>query len=186
FNAQAAVNEHQVVVGADVTNEANDVGQLLPMIGVVEANANSAELGEIGLVLADAGYWSETNATADGPDRLIATTKDWKQRKAAREMGTTTGEVPEGASPLQAMEHRLRSKEGAAAYAKRSVTVEPSFGNVKENHGFRRFMRRGLSAAQSEWSLICATTNIEKMFRYAEGRSLTELLAPGTWYTAGA
>ncbi|MGH7734666.1 MAG: transposase, partial [Gemmatimonadales bacterium] len=40
FNAQAAVNEHQVVVGADVTNEANDVGQLLPMIGVVEANAN--------------------------------------------------------------------------------------------------------------------------------------------------
>ncbi|MGH7751093.1 MAG: transposase, partial [Candidatus Dormibacteria bacterium] len=181
FNAQAAVNENQVIVGTDVTNEANDVGQLLPMIGVVAANRASAKLeDQIGLVVADAGYWSEPNATAEGPDRLIATTKDWKQRKAAREMGTTTGEPPEEASPLEQMEHRLRTPEGASQYAKRSYTVEPKFGDAKENLGFRRFMRRGLSAAGSEWSLICASMNIAKMFTHADGRSLTDLLAPGT------
>ncbi|MFO1533927.1 MAG: transposase, partial [Thermoplasmatota archaeon] len=92
-------------------------------------------------VVGDAGYWSEANATASGPDRLIATSKDWKQRRAAREMGTTTGPAPAGASTLEAMEHRLRTEEGAAAYGQRSCTVEAVFGQAKENRGVRRFMR---------------------------------------------
>jgi hypothetical protein len=37
----------------------------------------------IGLVVADAGYWSKDNASADGADCLIAITKDWKQRQTA-------------------------------------------------------------------------------------------------------
>ncbi|MGH8996678.1 MAG: transposase, partial [Acidimicrobiales bacterium] len=76
FNAQAAVNENQVIVAAAVTTEPNDVHQLLPLIAGVEANAAAAGLKTtIGTVLADAGYWSETNATSPGPDRLTATTK---------------------------------------------------------------------------------------------------------------
>jgi len=179
YNAQAAVNENQVVIAASVSTDANDVNQLLPMITAVESNVANARIsGEIGIVLADAGYWSVGNATTPGPDRLIATAKDWKQRRAAREMGTTTGDAPDGASPLDAMEHRLRTEAGAAEYAKRSYTVEPIFGQVKENRNMRRFMRRGLDAASSEWSLICATTNILKMFAYADGRSLAGLLTP--------
>jgi transposase len=178
YNPQAAVNEHQVVIAGLVTNEANDVGQLVPVMALVAENAALAEVpGPIGIFLADAGYWSEANATADGPDRMIATKKDWKQRRAARELGTTTGEPPEGASPLEAMEHRLRTEQGAATYAMRSYTVEPTFGNVKENKGFRRFMRRGLSAAHSEWSLICQVQNILKLFDRANGRTLNQLLA---------
>lgn len=181
YNAQAAVNEHQVVIAAAVTKDANDVGQLLPMIGAVEENGIGAQFPSgIETVLADAGYWSEPNATAPGPDRLIATAKDWKQRRAAREMGTTTGEPPEGASPLEVMEHRLRTTEGAADYAKRSYTVEPVFGQVKENRGIRRFMRRGLSAAESEWALICATGNVLKLFGHAHGRSLADTITPAT------
>ncbi|MGH9222850.1 MAG: transposase, partial [Acidimicrobiales bacterium] len=178
FNAQVAVNEHQLVIAASVTQDGNDVGQLVPMMAAVADNAAGAGIaGDIGTVLGDAGYWSEANATAPGPDRLIATTKDWKQRRAAREMGTTCGPAPEGASTLEAMEHRLRTEEGAAAYAQRSCTVEPVFGQVKENRGIRRFMRRGLAAANSEWALICATGNILKLFGHAGGRSLDEVLA---------
>ncbi len=64
------------------------------------------------------------------------------------------------------MEHRLRTEEGAAIYAKRSTTVEPTFGQIKEGRGFRRFARRGLAAAQGEWQLICATHNVLKLFRH--------------------
>lgn len=181
FNAQAAVNANQVVLACAVTQDHNDVGQLLPMIAAVAANAASAGIGGgLGTVLADAGYWSEDNATAAGPDRLIATTKDWKQRRAAREMGTTTGAPPEGASTLEAMEHRLRTEEGAAAYGQRSSTVEAVFGQAKENRGVRRFMRRGLAAAESEWALVCATGNILKLFGHAGGRSLAATIMPAT------
>jgi hypothetical protein len=120
----------------------------------------------IELALADAGYWSETNATTTGADLLIATTKDWKQRKAARELGATTGPPPADASVLEAMEHRLRTPEGAAAYATRSHTVEPVFGDTKENRGYRRFMRRGLEAANSEASLIFSVHNLLKIFHH--------------------
>jgi len=167
YNVQASVNADQVVIAYAATQDHNDVGQLVPMIEATEEVADQVGIEEpIGLVLADAGYWSEENATGDGPDRLIATTKDWKQRRAAREMGATTGPPPEGASPLEAMEHRLRTPEGARAYATRSHTVEPVFGDTKENRGFRRFMRRGLAAAESEAALIFATHNLLKVFHH--------------------
>lgn len=179
YNAQAAVNAGQVVVAAEVTQEHNDANQLVAMMQAVASAIAAAGIHQpIGTFLADAGYWSDANATADGPDRLIATTKDWKQRKTARQLGTTQGPPPKDASPLDTMEHRLRTPEGAAAYALRSCTVEPVFGQAKENRGVRRFMRRGLTAAQSEWSLVCATGNILKLFTHAQGRTLNAVVTP--------
>ena len=43
--------------------------------------------------------------------------------------------------------------------------VEPVFGQVKEGQGFRRFMRRGLGTAQSEWFLAGMTHNLLKLWR---------------------
>ena len=167
YNVQVSSNLNQVVVAYAATQDHNDVDQFRPMIEATTDNAGKAGIAEpIGRVTADAGYWSEENAAAPGPDRLIATTKDWKQRKAARELGETTGPPPMDASPLEQMEHRLRTPEGAAAYATRSYSVEPVFGDVKENRGFRRFMRRGLSAANSEAALIFAAHNLLKVFHH--------------------
>lgn len=167
FNVQGAVNQNQVVISYDVTQDHNDVGQFTPMVEATKANAAAAGIEEeIGLVLSDAGYWSEDNATWEGPDRLIATTKDWKQRKAARDAGGTSGPPPQDATPLEAMEHRLRTEQGAKSYATRSYTVEPVFGNIKDNRGFRRFMRRGLAAANSEAALIFASHNLMKIFTH--------------------
>jgi hypothetical protein len=64
------------------------------------------------------------------------------------------------------MEERLRTEAGATAYAKRKTTVEPVFGNLKANLGFRRFSRRGLEAARSEWRLICSVHNLLKLHRH--------------------
>jgi Transposase DDE domain len=168
YNAQAAVNDHQIVVGWGLTQSADDHGQFVPLMhATIDALTAAGIRPEIGVFLADAGYWSETNAAAPGPDRLIATLKDWKQRRAARDKGTTNGPPPPGASPVEAMEHRLRTPEGAKTYAKRSFTVEPVFGDSKENRGFSRFMRRGLTAVTSEWSFIATTHNILKLYRSA-------------------
>ena len=169
YNAQGVVNEHQIVLANALTQEANDFRQFVPMMNAAQRNAHLADIqGGIDLGLADAGYWSEANATAPGPDRLIATTKDYKQRLAAREMGVCVGAPPTDASPLEAMEHRLRTQEGAAAYALRSQTVEPVFGIIKATLGFRRFSRRGLAAGQSEWNLVCAVHNMLKLFRHPD------------------
>jgi transposase len=167
YNSQAAVNENQIVLAGKVSQDANDVGLYQPMIQATQDTLTGLRvLTPINVVLADAGYWSETNATAPGPPRLIATVKDWKQRRAAREMGVTTGPPPPDASQIETMEHRLRTPEGAAAYAQRSHTVEPVFGDHKENNGWRRFRRRGLPAANSEWALMNLTHNLGKLFDY--------------------
>ena len=45
--------------------------------------------------------------------------------------------------------------------------IEPVFGDVKENRGIRRFMRRAIAACASEWKLIAATHNLKKLYRRA-------------------
>lgn len=172
YNAQAAVNEHGIVLAADVTQDHNDVDQLVPMIAAILHSLETAGIpAEVGILLFDAGYWSERNATAEGPDRLIATIKDWKRRTQLREQGTVSGPPPDGATPKEAMEHRLSTPEGGDLYAKRGCTVEPVFGDSKHNRGFRRFARRGLTAAQAEWLLICTTGNLLKVFRHRQAQA---------------
>ncbi len=41
--------------------------------------------------------------------------------------------------------------------------VEPVLVQFKDVRGFDRFMRRGIEACRSEWSLICATHNLLKL-----------------------
>ena len=61
------------------------------------------------------------------------------------------------------MDARLEEPENAELYSKRSQTIEPVFGNIKANLGYRRFALRSLPAVQSEWRLICAAHNLLKL-----------------------
>jgi hypothetical protein len=166
YNAQAAVTEEQIIVAAEVTREANDRKQLHPMIEKTAENLQGAGVEEkTGTALADAGYWSEANvqhAEADGPEILIATTKDWKQRKAAREHPPPRGRIPKDISVRERMERKLMTKCGRATYKKRSRTVEPVFGQIKDARGAGRFLLRGLDGASGEWKLLCGTHNLLK------------------------
>jgi transposase len=164
YNAQAIVNEHQIVLACEVSQHTGDVLLYQPMLSVLADTLTAAGItATVELALADAGYWSHANATAPGPERLIATSKDHKQRRAARELGHTTGPAPHDAAPIDAMEHRLRTPEGTAAYTKRSHTVEPVFGDRKHNRGMRSFRRRGLQAANSEWAFMHLAANLLKL-----------------------
>jgi transposase len=61
------------------------------------------------------------------------------------------------------MDNRLSQPENAALYRKRSVSIEPVFGNIKANLGFRRFALRGHAGVHSEWRLICTVHNLLKL-----------------------
>jgi transposase len=161
YNAQAMVNYIGIFLAADVFCDPNDMGLFGPMVEVL----SRAEplIGAVGVVLADAGYCSATNLAAPGPTRLIATQK---ARLARADKTTTTGPAPAGLSPRAAMEHALRTPEGRRLYKQRSWTVEPSFGNLKQNLGFQRFSRRGKEAARAEWHFVTAAANLLKLFRY--------------------
>jgi hypothetical protein len=63
------------------------------------------------------------------------------------------------------MRRKLKTKVGAAIYARRKAIVEPVFGQIKEARGFRRFSLRGLIKVEGEWAIVCLTHNILKMYR---------------------
>jgi len=169
YNAQVVVTKDQLILAADVTQEENDVRQLHPMLEQAQEELATVSVEEpIGVLLADAGYWSEANiqeADPEGPELLIATTKDWKQRKALREKGPPRGRIPKDLSLPERMERELRTKRGWGLYSQRGWIVEPVFGQAKDGRRCERFMRRGHIAARSEWRLMAATHNLLKLWR---------------------
>jgi hypothetical protein len=62
---------------------------------------------------------------------------------------------------------KLNTTRGRRTYNKRAASIEPVFAQIKHNRHIRSLTRRGLAAADSEWTLICATHNLLKAYRLA-------------------
>lgn len=170
YNAQVAVSSDHVILAVAVSQSPNDQACFVPMMRAAEQAAASlhAVTGhrdhEIGTLLADAGYASDANLAAAGPDRLIALAKSRDQAQAAAD-DPTDGPAPAGATPRQAMSHHLRTTRGQALYRRRGATVEPAIGNLKKI--LDRFSRRGLDAAVGELHLAATAFNLMKIYRAA-------------------
>jgi transposase len=165
YNAQAAATTDQVVVAAELTQQANDLQQLAPMLTAVHATLAAAGIDDrVQRLTADSGYWSIANVSAipDAPELLIPPARHGRHGKPRKD-----GKPSESKSDSlrAAMRARLDSVEGKACYAQRSRTIEPVFGQVKTVQGGRRFMRRGLRACAAEWQLLCGTHNLLKLWR---------------------
>jgi transposase len=161
YNAQIAVDSaSQVIVAAEVTQETNDKKQLLPMIWLIAANLEQKPEK----VSADTGYFSEANVTDEqvkDVDLYVATGRD----KHGVAVETSSHPPPPGASPIEAMREKLRTEAGRTVYKMRKAIVEPVFGQIKEQRGFRRFSLRGKENVSREWKLVCAVSNLLKLFR---------------------
>jgi transposase len=159
YNAQAATNERQIVIAAELTNSSADFGQIEPMVNAVRRELRAAGVAELPeVVLADAGYWHQVQMQAlagDGIQVLIP--PDANKRKGAR---------PGWDGGLYAFMRRvLATPSGAQLYRKRTAMIEPVFGDTKFNRKIDRFQRRGRAACRSEWRLITATHNLLKLRR---------------------
>ena len=65
------------------------------------------------------------------------------------------------------MRRVLETDAGGELYAKRHTMIEPIFADTKFNRRIDRFLRRGRSAARSEWRLTNAAHNLLKLWRHA-------------------
>lgn len=167
YNAQAAVDaDHQVIVAADVVQDANDKGQLVRM---VEATAdNAGETPEV--VSADAGYWAEEavdQVESYDIEALVAPKK--VRHREWREATLNEGPVPDDLSTRERMVWTLKTERGRAEYGKRKITVEPVFGHIKSARGFRQFLLRGHEKVRGEWTLACMAHNVLKLFGASVG-----------------
>jgi transposase len=163
YNVQLSASADQVIVATEISTSPVDIVSYQRMVDKTEhAVADLQATDELGTLLFDTGYCSDATITAPGPDRLIATGKTRSIRQAARDQ-PTTGPPPANASPREAMDHRLRTPEGAALYARRGATVEPAIGNLKKL--LDRFSMRGLAAARAELHLAATAFNLLKIHR---------------------
>jgi transposase len=48
----------------------------------------------------------------------------------------------------------------------RKAIIEPVFGWIKQNLGFRRWTVRSLDNVKVQWSLLCTTINLKKLYKY--------------------
>ena len=170
YNAQAVVTMDQIIVAADVTDEANDRHQLVPMLLAAQANVTAAdETQKINNALADAGYCSLKNLTAPelaDIELFIATSNEKKASREDRHKPAPRGRIPKSATPVDRMTKKMRTKRGRSFYRQRGMAVEPVFGQVKDGRGIDRFRRRGRDACRGEWNLISACHNLLKLWRW--------------------
>jgi transposase len=164
YNAQAAVDAAtMLVVASGVTQATNDKEQVEPMLKTLKAQAHTR--GLVGCLIADTGFSSEKNIKACEAaqiEPLMAIARD-EHHPGWRERHSEPAALPDNATTLQIMAHRLKTKAGRALYALRKQTVEPVFGIIKSVMGFRQFSLRGLQNVTGEWTLVCLAWNLKRM-----------------------
>jgi len=164
YNAQAAVDtKSKLIVAAHITQQSNDKLELEPTLKNLAALPK--KLGTVTELLADSGYFSESNVNACVGDEItpyIAVDRQ-SHNRSPWERFKEPPPLPDDADFVTRMKHRLKTKAGKAVYALRKVTSEPVFGIIKAVMGFRGFMLRGKESVSGEWNLACMAYNIKKM-----------------------
>jgi len=174
FSIVSAVAEGQITVAAELAQDTNDRHQLTPMLAKTEEML--AAIGhdeEIGVCLADAGYWDTDalEAIVERGQRLIVNPDTANPRRP--HAATPHPRAPKIEGVRLVMHETLASDEGRALYATRRELAETVFGQTKVTRRADSFLRRGLDACQSEWRLICATHNLLKLWRQPAATGVT-------------
>jgi len=178
YNAAAVVDaDHQVIVAAELSANAADVGTLMPMTEQTVTNT-----GQIpGQMLADAGYTSTANLDAaaaytdeHGTEFFIA---PGRARRDDPPPVAPRGRIPADATTKQRMARKLATKKGQQVYARRKAIVEPVFGQMSTLQNAKHLLLRGLDQARGEWLLLAACHNLRKLHGHIGVTGLTALPA---------
>jgi len=163
YNVQLA-SEKQIILGYGVHSNRNDLKLLKPMLK--ETEARTKRKPEV--VIADKGYGCKMNYrylkkekitpfipynTFD-QDRILIKNKLYQRpNKPDREL--------EKYKLTQLV--RLQTEEGKQMLKRRREDIEPVFGNLKRNLGFRNFNLRGKHKCELELGLFSIAHNFKKI-----------------------
>lgn len=170
YNAQAAVDAALLIVGERVSTAPNDKRELAPSTAAI----SRVVAPQVETILVDSGFYSEAavrtvehnaDGTSTGRTVLAAVTKLSHHKTVADLLPQPEPPAPgPEASAKEVMAHRLKTAAGKALYKLRKQTVEPVFGIIKEVLGFRRFSLRGHAKVSLEWTLVCVSYNLKRLF----------------------
>jgi transposase len=170
YNAQAAVDGAMLIVGERVSDAPNDKQELPASVAAI----SPVVAPEVKAVLVDSGFYSEAAVAAveqrpEGPPSgvtVYAAVEKHSHHKTVADL--LPQPEPPALSPdataKEHMAHRLKTAVGQALYRLRKQTVEPVFGIIKEVMGFRRFRLRGRTKVSLEWTLVCLSYNLKRLF----------------------
>lgn len=177
YNIQLAT-EHQVILAYGISSNRNDQKLLKPMIEEVEERTGRKPE----IAITDAGYGSKSNYRYLKHQKITSYIpyNTYEQDRILRNKGLY--QYPK--NPDVELERykflqrlRLGSEEGKNMMTRRREDVEPVFGNIKRNMGFRRFNLRGKSKCEVELGLVSVAHNlkkirnwVKKMTEYGDGR----------------
>lgn len=162
YNAQVAVDaRRQIIVAADVTNQAADAPHLLPLVDAIERHTGRRPTR----LLADAGYFSESNVSAVAAREIEAFIPPDKIKHTHTLPAAPRGRTPQVLSVRDRMRRKVRTKRGRKIYSRRKAIVEPVLGQIKAARGFTRFLLRGLVKVKGEWGLVTTAHNLCKLFQ---------------------
>ncbi len=164
YNAQAAVDcDSRLLVDSAVSQRPTDRALLEP--AVTRLAMLPAELGHVGELLADAGYYSASNVAACARHGITPYISAGREHHAGGlERFREAPALRAGATLQEHMHHRLRTKAGRSIYGQRKSTVEPTIGIIKSAIGFRQFSLRGYEKVQGEWQLVSSAYNLKRMY----------------------
>jgi transposase len=188
YNGQIVVDsEAQVIVACGLTQNGNDVKEVIPLVEEMEKNLGGEKPDKISC---DGGYFSEENIEylskkeidayipapkprskkQDNQDKESSgdkggnDDKDGKNPPSPPDDIKTKGRIPKNATKVFLIKRKLKTKKGKNVYKFRKAIVEPVFGQIKSCRKIRSLGLRGLTNVTCEWTLICLTHNILKLF----------------------
>ena len=161
YNAQAAVDQAMLIVGARVSDAPNDKQELPASVAAISPVVKA----EVKHILVDSGFYSAAAVAPSGMTVYAAVEKGSHHKTVADLLLQPEPPAPgPDASAKEQMAHRLKTGVGKTLYRFRKQTVEPVFGIIKEVMGFRRFMLRGWAKVSLEWTLVCLSYNFKRLF----------------------
>ena len=174
YNAQGVVDceGSGLLVGVRVSQESSDRQELEANITEVEANLGQ---GEIETTLGDKGYDNTYQIheieKRGGLQMLCLQQRTKEENKRARQgikekpKKTCRGRALRTWKKRQEYFERLCEPANRLKQKRRRETIEPTFGVIKAQMGFRKFHLRGLERVETEWRLIGIAFNLRKLNR---------------------
>jgi transposase len=170
YNPQAVVDGAMLIVGERVSDAPNDKLELPANVAAIPP----VVAAEVNAVLVDSGFYSAAAVAAveQRPDGTPSGVTVYAAVEKHSHYKTVADLLPHPESPppdpdataKEQMAHRLKTAVGQALYRLRKQTVEPVFGIIKEVMGFRRFRLRGRAKVSLEWTLVCLSYNLKRLF----------------------